>query len=200
MNSEGGRIHPIASCPIAGQEPGHRRVEMPASGFSKRPARALRTRRRSASELARFPCESAWPSSRTLRAGDGGQVVEGRSGSCDVHHSIGTIRIASSNETRSRDSARSRKRMSRLRRCAGGAGTTSAQSARAHRSRPGERSACRIYRVAYVENLWPCTSRTSRRRGRGRALQSRLPCGAYRGRLRWGRCVSGRRSCAVGSW
>ena len=32
-------------------------------------------------------------------------VLEGRSGSCAVHHSIGTIRIASSNETRSSDSA-----------------------------------------------------------------------------------------------
>jgi hypothetical protein len=40
---------------------------MAASGFSKRPARALRTLRGSASERARFPCKSPRPSLRTLR-------------------------------------------------------------------------------------------------------------------------------------
>jgi Reverse transcriptase (RNA-dependent DNA polymerase) len=49
---------------------------MPASGFSKRPARALRTLRGSASERARFPCKSPRPSLRTLR-GELADVVAG---------------------------------------------------------------------------------------------------------------------------
>jgi hypothetical protein len=40
---------------------------MVASSFSKRRARALRAVRRSATERARFPCKSTWPSLRTLR-------------------------------------------------------------------------------------------------------------------------------------